>query len=229
MSIKFNDAEKIYGGFSDATPVKITPQVDSDLAAGLGLGIIGLGLAAGLAAAMDEIDADDRALREARRRADEARRDAERRRREEEAEIKRRAEAAALRARLAAMDELGYGLTESDLSRALVKFSMQEKNRDSQKMMTTTLAVLFLLREQGSVFTRADDDTYSHIIVFTGHDRYGDETRVSLSWTGTIEIRCYGAAISRYATARTAYPRYESLVAGHKKDLFSAVVRRASN
>lgn len=228
MSIKFNDSEKIYGGFQDATPAKI-PQMDSDLAAGLGLGILGLGLAAGLAAAMDEIDADDRALREARRRADEAaRRDAERRRREE-AEIKRRAEAAALRARLAAMDELGYVLSESELSRALVKFSMQEKNRDSQKMMTTTLAVIFLLREQGTIFESADDDTYSHIIVFTGKDRYGDDVRVSLSWTGTIEIRCYGAAISRYATARTAYPRYESLVPNHKKDLFSAVVRRASN
>lgn len=237
MAIKFNDSDAVYGGFQDCTP-KPVQKVDSDLAAGLG--IIGLGLAAGLAAAMDEIDADDRALREARRHADEAarRRDAEKRRLEEaerilekaraEAAVKR--EAAALRARLAAIDELGYGLSESQLSRALIKFSMQEKNKDAQPMTPTTLSVMFLLREQGATFTNVVEDNYDHTVVFTGTDRDLGTVRVSLSWTGTLEIRAYEAMITRYGkSSRIAYKRYESLVPVNRREQFEAVVRRASN
>lgn len=235
MSIQFNESDKIYGGFQDATPAKI--PVDNDLAAGIGLGLLGIGMFAGLAAAMDDDYDYDRRRREAveaerRQREAEAaeRRARERERIAREAEIKRRAEAAALCARLAAMDELGYGLTESELSRALVKFSMQEKNKDAQPMMATTLSVLFLLREQGATFTNVVEDNYDHKIVFTGTDRDLGTVRVSLSWTGTLEIRAYEAMITRYGKgSRIAYKRYESLVPINRREQFDAVVRRAEN
>lgn len=215
-NIKFNDSDKVYGGFVDATPAKI-PQMDSDLAAGLGLGILGIGLAAGLAAALDDdydYDRRRRAAAEAERIAREAEA-AERRARERERiareaerraeEIRREAEKAARRA--------AYGLSTDEVTKEIVKFCMKHDLANKMVVMT---AIIRELSAQGARFTSADGDFGD--LKIKGYTIDNSEIRITLNIVGGITAYVYEGRLTRYSSGtNNVFKEYESLVTDKEK------------
>lgn len=215
-NIKFNDSDKVYGGFVDATPAKIPQQMDSDLATGLGLGLLGIGLAAGVAAALDnDYDYDrrrrqreaeeaecrarerERIAREAERRAHEAERRAD--------EIRREAERAAYRA--------AYGLSTDEVTKEIVKFCMKHDLANKMVVMT---AIIRELSAQGARFTSADGDFGD--LKIKGYTIDNSEIRITLNIVGGITAYVYEGKLTRYSSGtNNVFKEYESLVTDKEK------------
>lgn len=209
MSIKFNDSEKIYGGFSNATPVRRNNHADNDAALGAAMIIGGLLGAAAVAAAADEDYAARRAA-EIRREAERevARREAERR----ADEIRREAERAARRA--------AYGLSKDEVTKQIVKFCMKETITDKMVVMTAIVREMF---EQGATINSAEAEFGDLKIKGRCYD--GNELKIILSSIGGITIYAYDGKLIRYSSSNKVFKEYELLVKDYNKPNFDKLAR----
>lgn len=216
MSIKFNDSEKIYGGFSNATPVRRNNNRNSDNDAAIGAAMIIGGLlgAAAVAAAADEDYTS--------RRAAEIRREAEREaaRREAEREAKRRAEEIRREAERAARKAL-YGITTDEATHQIVKFCMEEKL--STKMVVMTAIVRELLESQGATI-QSIEGRYGELSM-KGYCSDFTNLRITLSSIGSITVDAYEGRLRRYSSSNKVFKEYELLVKDYNKDKFDKLAR----
>lgn len=208
MSIKFNDSEKIYGGFSNATPVRRNNHADNDAALGAAMIIGGLLGAAAVAAAADE-DYTTRRAAEIRREAEReaARRQAERDAARRADEIRREAERAARRA--------ACGFTVDEITHEIVKFCMNMKESISDKMIVMTAVVRELIDRQYAIINFAKSE-YGDLRM-KGRCVDGTDLRIELNSIGGITIYAYGAKLVRYSSSNKVYEEYKSLVTDEEK------------
>lgn len=213
MSIKFNDSEKIYGGFSNATPVRRNNQSSNDAAVGAAMIIGGLIGAAAVAAAADE-DYTARRAAEIRREAEreDARRQAEREAKRRADEIRREVERIARRAE--------YGLTIDEITHEIVKFTMKELITDKMVVMT---AVARELLAQGATI-QTIEGRYGELIM-KGYCSDFTNLRVALSSIGAITIDAYEGRLRRYSTSNKVFKEYEILVKDHNKSKYDKLAR----
>lgn len=213
MSIKFNDSEKIYGGFSNATPVRRNNNYNNtnDAAIGAAMIIGGLLGAAAVAAAADE-DYTSRRAAEIRREAERAaaRREAERR----ADEIRREAERAARRA--------AYGLSKDEVTKQIVKFCMDEPLCTS-KMVVMTALVRELLESQDATINTAENSFGD--LKIKGRCADGTDLRIKLSSIGGITVDAYDGRLNRYSSSNKVFKEYEILVKTYNKDKFDKLAR----
>ena len=202
MSIKFNDSEKIYGGFSNATPVRRNNNRNSDNDAAIGAAMIIGGL---LGAAAAEI------RREAEREA--ARREAEREAKRRAEEIRREAERAARKAL--------YGITTDEATHQIVKFCMEEKL--STKMVVMTAIVRELLESQGATI-QSIEGRYGELSM-KGYCSDFTNLRITLSSIGSITVDAYEGRLRRYSSSNKVFKEYELLVKDYNKDKFDKLAR----
>ena len=207
MSIKFNNSENIYGGFSNATPVRRNNHADNDAAIGAAMIIGGLLGAAAVAAAADEDYASRRAdeiRREAER--DAARRQAERDAKRRADEIRREAERAARRA--------AYGLTTDEVTKQIVKFCMEE-TMCRNKMVVMTAIVRELLEAQCATINSVENSFGD--LRMKGHCINGTDLKIELNSVGGITIYAYDAKLVRYSSSNKVFKEYELLVTDKEK------------
>lgn len=215
MSIKFNDSEKIYGGFSNATPVRRNNTVNNDAAVGAAMIIGGLLGAAAVAAAADE-DYTSRRAAEIRREAEReaARRQAERDAARRAEEIRREAERAARRALC--------GMSTEDVTGAIVKFCMDEPLCTS-KMVVMTALVRELLESQDATINTAENSFGD--LKIKGRCADGTDLRIKLSSIGGITVDAYDGRLNRYSSSNKVFKEYEILVKTYNKDKFDKLAR----
>lgn len=213
MSIKFNDSEKIYGGFSNATPVRRNNTVNNDAAVGAAMIIGGLLGAAAVAAAADE-DYTSRRAAEIRREAEReaARRQAERDAARRAEEIRREAERAARRALC--------GMSTEDVTGAIVKFCMKESITDKMVVMT---AVARELLAQGATINSAESEFGD--LKIKGRCVDGNDLKIILNSIGGITIYAYNGKLVRYSSSNKVFKEYELLVKDYNKPNFDKLAR----
>lgn len=217
MSIKFNNADQIYGGFQDVTP---TPKRrnnnynnTNDAAIGAAMIIGGLLGAAAVAAAADE-DYTSRRAAEIRREAEReaARRQAERDAARRAEEIRREAERAARRALC--------GMSTEDVTGAIVKFCMKESITDKMVVMT---AIVREIVAQGATINSAEAEFGDlHI---KGRCCDGNELKITLSSIGGITVYAYDGKLVRYSSSNKVFKEYELLVKDYNKPNFDKLAR----
>lgn len=216
MSIKFNNADQIYGGFSNATPAKRNNNcVDNDAAIGAAMIIGGLLGAAAVAAAADDDYASRRA---AERRAAEIRLEAERAAARREAE--RRADEIRREAERAARKAL-YGITTDEATHQIVKFCMAEKL--STKMVVMTAIVRELLEAQGATI-QSIEGRYGELSM-KGYCSDFTNLHITLSSIGAITVDAYEGRLRRYSSSSKVFKEYEILVKDYNKEKFDKLAR----
>lgn len=216
MSIKFNNSDTIYGGFSNVTPTpKRNNNNNTDAAVGAAMIIGGLLGAAAVAAAADE-DYYTRRAAEIRREAerDAARREAERLAAEREA--KRRAEEIREATRKAL-----YGITTDEATHQIVKFCMEEKLSD--KMVVMTAIVRELLESQGATI-QSIEGRFGELSM-KGYCSDFTNLRITLSSIGSITVDAYEGRLRRYSSSNKVFKEYEILVKDHNKSKYDKLAR----
>ena len=216
MSIKFNDSDKIYGGFENVTPVRRNNnRADNDAAVGAAMIIGGLIGAAAVAAAADD---DYYSRRAAERRAAEIRREAERAAAEREA--KRRAEEIRREAERAARKAL-YGITTDEATHQIVKFCMKEQLSD--KMVVMTAIVRELLEAQGATI-QSIEGRFGELHM-KGYCSDFTNLHITMSSIGAITVDAYEGRLRRYSSSNKVFKEYELLVKEHNKANFDKLAR----
>jgi hypothetical protein len=216
MSIKFNNADAIYGGFENVTPpARRNRNSDNDAAIGAAMIIGGLLGAAAVAAAADD-DYYTRRAAEIRREAEReaARREAEREAERRADEIRREAERAARRA--------AYGLSKDEVTKQIVKFCMDEPLCTS-KMVVMTALVRELLESQGATINTAENSFGD--LKIKGRCADGTDLRIKLSSIGGITVDAYDGRLNRYSSSNKVFKEYELLVKEYNKDKFDKLSR----
>jgi hypothetical protein len=212
MSIKFNDSEKIYGGFSNATPARRNNNYNNtnDAAIGAAMIIGGLLGAAAVAAAADE-DYTSRRAAEIRREAEReaARREAQRR----ADEIRREAERAARHA--------AYGLTNDEVVHEIVKFCMKE-TMCTNKMVVMT-AIVREMFAQGATINSAESEFGD--LKIKGRCVDGNDLKIILNSIGGITVDAYDGRLNRYSSSSKVFKEYEILVKDCNKPNFDKLAR----
>ena len=217
MAIKFNNADAIYGGFSNATPAKRNNnRVDNDAAIGAAMIIGGILGAAAVAAAADDDYASRRA---AERHAAEIRLEAERAAARREAE--RRAEEIRREAERAARRAL-YGMTTEDVTGAIVKFCMKE-TMVRNKMVVMTAIIREMMEAQGATINSAEEEFGD--LRIKGHCAEGNDLKITLSSIGGITIYAYDGKLIRYSSSNKVFKEYELLVKEYNKEKFDKLAR----
>jgi hypothetical protein len=210
MSIKFNNADAIYGGFENVTPpARRNRNSDNDAAIGAAMIIGGLLGAAAVAAAADE-DYTSRRAEEIRREAERAaaRREAERR----ADEIRREAERAARRALC--------GLTNDEVVHEVVKFCMKEQLSNKMVVMTAIVREMFA---QGATINSAEAEFGD--LKIKGHCADGNDLKIILNSIGGITIYAYDGKLVRYSSSNKVFKEYELLVKEYNKPNFNKLAR----
>lgn len=235
MAIKFANGGNDQGYFVDTTPAnnKVNNQLgnaarryndDDAFEAALAIGLAAAFVGAAAAVAADDYDdynrrEADRRLREAEEAARQAR-EAERRAHEEQVRLESKK-----RELLARVNQVS-GLTLDEVTDKVAEFAVKPNHEDIMKRVFTIRLVLKTLWNQGVRFQKVYDYD-RHNLTITGQDIDGRIVRMDLSWTGKIQLDCYGASLVRYDSGRP-FKNYESLVKASNKDAYEELYRALS-